>query len=187
LSPIFSSSIKVDCPDGPRYILRHPEKAFAITFPDWDSRFNFLIKFFSGAEARIEPKVFKKTKSMVKELTENYAALQAHYQAAYLGWWGNPCSKEAEKAYNDAKALICKKEFTFKELEINIRKIEAKTKIELKATRKPKTVAMREREPEKKEPLRPPRYMYRKVHREKIFVPETDFDQIEKLITELKI
>jgi len=106
MTPFFSSTKKVDCPDGPRYILKHPEKAFAITFPEWDVRVKTLVKRYSLSEGKAESKILKRTKSIVKNLTENYAALQAHYQAAYLGWCGNPSSKEAEKAYNDAKAKI---------------------------------------------------------------------------------
>jgi hypothetical protein len=117
MTPLFSSYIKVDCPDGPRYILKNPEKAFAISFPDWNIRVRSLIRFFSISEANVGAEIFKRTEAMVKDLTENYAALQAHYQAAYLGWSGNPCSKIAEKKYNDVKAMICRKEFYLKVLE----------------------------------------------------------------------
>lgn len=172
----FSSTIKVDCPDGPRYILKHPEKAFAIAFPEWDVRINALIKFYSGSEARVDAKILKETKSIVNNLTENYAALQAHYQAAYLGWWGNPCSKEAERAYNDAKAVICKKEFALRELENTtlklVNKIEAKQEI---PREKKGRIAKREKR------AGPP------FARERIPVPETVFQNIEELVSKLKI
>jgi hypothetical protein len=117
MTPIFKSTYKVDCPDGPRYFLKQPEKAFAITFPKWDARINALLKFYSENAAKVDSSISKETETIVKELTENYAALQAHYQAAYLGWCGNPCSKEAEKEYNAARKLISERDFTLRKIE----------------------------------------------------------------------
>jgi hypothetical protein len=110
----LSPYIKVDCPDGPRYILKNPEKAFAIIAPDWEVRVKALTKFYGEAEAGIK----KKANSIVKDLTENYAELQAHYQQSYIAFATNPCSKQAETVFNDANAEIRKKEFSLKELEI---------------------------------------------------------------------
>ena len=190
MSPLFSSNIKVDCPDGPRFILKHPEKAFAIAFPDWNVRIDSLVKFYSGSEVKLDPKVSKRTKSIVKDLTENYAALQAHYQAAYLGWWGNPCSKEAEKSYNDAKTIICEKEFALKDVESNTKKIVDSIKPELKA--KPKAAKK-----SWKMPVRPnieKRYR-KKVTRprkgtlpdERFLISESVLKNIQEIVSKLKV
>jgi hypothetical protein len=182
MTPLFSSTIKVDCSDGPRYILKHPEKAFAITFPDWDVRVKTLVKFYSGSEAKVDPVIFRRVKSIVENLTENYAALQSHYQAAYLGWWGNPCSKEAEKAYNDAKAMICEKEFALKELESKTLKIANQIKTQLRTkriTKKKKAKARVRREAE--------RIPYTPSAEGRIPVPETVFENIQELVSKLKI
>ena len=168
-------------PDGPRYILKQPEKAFAITFPEWDARVEALVKFFTGDEAKVDAKIYKKTKSIVKNLTENYAALQAHYQAAYLGWCGNPCSKEAEKAYNDAKALICKKEFTLRELESDTLKIADKIRT---GTKQPKTKkkmgGAKDNTPDLFSAQMP-------FPEEKIPIPEAFIDNIQELVSKLKV
>jgi hypothetical protein len=181
MAPLFSSSIKVNCPDGPRYILKNPEKAFAIAFPDWDVRINALVKFFTGSEVKMDPKIFKRTKAIVKNLTENYANLQAHYQAAYLGWWGNPCSKEAEKAFNEATARICQKDFGIRKLESATseiaKEIEAKRKRELERTDKY----------ESKWTKAKPRYKRRYTRKTRIPIPETAFEKIEALVSELKL
>ena len=128
MTPLFSPYIKVKCRDGPRFILKKPETAFTIAFPEWDVKVKSLIDFYNSIEVTATPEVHKKTKSIVEKLTENYAALQAHYQAAYLGWWGNPCSKKAEKEYNDAKAIICQKEFTLNQLELTTRALYEQSK-----------------------------------------------------------
>jgi len=177
----FSSTIKVDCPDGPRFILKHPEKAFAITFPDWDVRVNALVKFFTGSQAKVDPKILKKTKSIVKNLTENYAALQAHYQAAYLAWCGNPCSKEAEKARDDANKMIREKEFALKEVESKALKIA--DQIRTRQRKKPlpgKGIGGGRGEWEKEIPRIPSR-------ERRIPVPETEFENIQELVAKLKI
>jgi hypothetical protein len=193
MTPLFSSTIKVDCPDGPRYILKHPEKAFAITFPEWDVRVNALVKFYSGSEARVDSKILRKAKSIVRNLTENYAALQSHYQAAYLGWWGNPCSKEAEKDYNDAKATICEKEFALKELESRTLKIANQIKTQLKTKPKPTRGMKKRTVPEKQAEERMPERALKTgippaPHtKERIPVPETVFENIQELVSKLKI
>jgi hypothetical protein len=197
LSPLFSSTIKVDCPDGPRYILKHPEKAFAIAFPEWNGKINFLVKFLSGTEARMDPEIHKRTKSIVEKLTENYAALQAHYQAAYLGWWGNPCNKDAEKAYNDARALICEKEFALKEIEPYTLKIAKKVKSELPKSVEKKAPAAKKAPAKKKGnvgrevpyPKRPsyPKETHEGFGRARVFVPKADLDKIEELVSKLKV
>lgn len=181
MTPLFSSTIRVDCPDGPRFILKHPEKAFAINFPEWDVRINALVKFYNGPEAKVDPKVAKRVKSIVEGLTENYAALQAHYQAAYLGWCGNPCSKETEKAYNDAKDKICEKEFALRELESSTSKLhnEIKTKLAEKPAGKKKAEVGMRRYRAKKPPA--PMTMRR------IPVPESTIDNIQELVAKLKI
>jgi hypothetical protein len=80
IRPFWSPYIPVKCPDGPRYILKKPENAFSIVASDWDVRLKALAKFYGNQELGIK----KKAESIVKDLTENYAALQAHYQQAYL-------------------------------------------------------------------------------------------------------
>jgi hypothetical protein len=198
MTPLFSSTIKVDCPDGPRYILKYPEKAFAITFPDWDVRVNALVKFFSGAEAKTDSKIFRKAKSIVKNLTENYAALQAHYQAAYLGWCGNPCSKEAEKTYNDAKAMICKKEFALKKLESRTLELASQIKTQLKTKPKAPVLLKAAKKKEGKKRVREGAeegleyWDWRSKQEDmltegRIPVPEAVFDNIQELVSKLKI
>lgn len=190
MTPLLSSIIKVNCPDGPRYILKHPEKAFAIHFPEWNGRVKALVNFFSGSKAQVDPKIFKKTKSIVKNLTENYAALQAHYQAAYLGWCGNPCSKEAEKAYNDAKALICEKEFAIRKLESITSKIAHEVKTRLSKTKKKKGSTKKTKEKiayrDSASSARG-RFAMPPPTRERIPVSETVFGNIEELVSKLKI
>lgn len=179
---LFSSTRKVDCPDGPRFILKHPEKAFAIAFPDWDVRINALVKFYNGSEAKVDPKIIKRVKSIVENLTENYAALQAHYQAAYLGWCGNPCSKEAEKAYNDAREKICEKEFALRELESSTSKLA--NEIKTKLTEKP---AAKMKKGSKRKQLEQAKMPPAQITKGRIPVPESTFDNIQELVAKLKI
>jgi len=116
----FSSSsyIKIDCPDGPRYILKNPEKAFSIVIADWDANIKGLLKFLADTQVEIGGEIAKKARSIVEQLTEKYASLQAHYQAAYLNYVANPCSKEAEKTLKVANAEI-------REMASFIREVEA--------------------------------------------------------------
>ena len=180
MTPLFSSTIKVNCPDGPRFILKHPEKAFAINFPEWDVRINALVKFYNAPEVKVDPKIVKRVKSIVENLTENYAALQAHYQAAYLGWCGNPCSKETEKAYNDAKEKICEKEFALRELESSTSKLH--NEIKTKRAKKPaaKMAKGKMKWDRAKIPPAP-------ITKRRIPVPESTFDNIQELVAKLKI
>ena len=120
-----------------------------------------------------------KTKSIVKNLTENYAVLQAHYQAAYLGWWGNPCSKEAEKAYNDAKALICEKELSLKKIELDTKKM--LTEIKLKTKEKPSKKKEKKGKKGAEITIQP---ILGDVYK---FVTEYDIDFIAELVSKLKI
>lgn len=110
------------CPDGrPRFILKNPEKAFEINFPEWNVRVTSLVNILLKFQGSSNQEVVKRTAFIVKELTENYAALQTHYKAVYLGWCGNPCSEEAERRYNEATNLICTKELELQQLERTIR------------------------------------------------------------------
>jgi hypothetical protein len=117
-------------------------------------------------------------------LTENYAILQSHYQAAYLGWWGNPCSKEAEKAYNDAKAMICEKEFALKELESKTLKIANQIKTQLRTKRITKKKKAKAKARVRREAERIP---YTPSAEGRIPVPETVFENIQELVSKLKI
>ena len=141
----------------------------------------------------MDPEVHKKTKSIVEKLTENYAALQAHYQAAYLGWCGNPCSKEAEKAYQDAKALICEKEFALKEIELNTSRITEKVQAELpKKQKKPAKKVAKKAHAMEGSGAGKIRYRIKpscpeEVHSERIFIPMADIDSLETLVSKLKI
>jgi hypothetical protein len=122
VTPRGSSMEKIPCPDGTiRLVLKNPEKAFAIAFPEWQGRIGAIVRFIGGTQGEANGSLSKRTESIVKELTEKYAALQAHYQNAYLGWCSNPCSIEAEKDYSDARKLILKKEMTLQEIEKNAR------------------------------------------------------------------
>ncbi len=112
-----SSMKKIDCPDGPRYFLRNPEKAFAINFSEWNVRISELLNLFSKWTLSGNQEISLKNKIIVKNLTERYAALQSHYQTAYLGWYANPCSKDAEQKFHEAKDLICTKELELTEIE----------------------------------------------------------------------
>jgi hypothetical protein len=111
---------KIDCPDGPRYFLANPEKAFSIHFSEWDIRMSQLLNVLSRVSFSGNQNISVRTGTIVKDLTERYAALQSHYQAAYLGWYGNPCSKDAEHRYHEAKDLICAKELELTKIEKTI-------------------------------------------------------------------
>lgn len=97
MSPILSAYKKVKCPDGPRFILKEPERAFSIHASDWEVRVKALVKFFEKIQTDAEVGIKKRAKSVVKELTENYATLQAHYQAAYVMYASNPCDKKIRR------------------------------------------------------------------------------------------
>jgi hypothetical protein len=115
----FGSDYKeVSCADGPRYILKKPEKAFSIAAPNWDIRIKSLLTYYNTLENSLDIGLKKEIKTLISDLTENYAALQAHYQAVYLAYCMNPCSKEAEKSCLDAMSEIREKEYNLRELEI---------------------------------------------------------------------
>lgn len=118
-----SDHISVKCPDGPRYILKKPEKAFAIAAPDWDVRIKALVKFLDNVQVDVDAGVKKEIKSLVKDLSEKYAKLQAHYQAAYLTFWSNPCNKDTEKACQEAMASIREKDYALAAMEIKIEQL----------------------------------------------------------------
>ena len=117
MNPFSSPYIKVQCPNGPRFLLKDPGKAFSIIVPNFDARMKTLIDFFTKATADVDVNFSKRATAIVKDLTENYALLQAHYQMAYMGLWTNPCSPDSTKAYTEAIAKICNKEFLLRELE----------------------------------------------------------------------
>jgi len=118
----FSPYIKVDCRDGPRFILRKPEKAFSIVVPDWDTRIKAVVKGFKVAEPNLETELRKKVRAIVENLDKHYAELQAHYQAAYLQFCSNPCSRRSNKALERANEEIRKMEFKLREIEIKTEK-----------------------------------------------------------------
>lgn len=121
----FGSDYKeVLCADGPRYILKKPEKAFSIAAPKWDLRISGLTKYYTNIEASIETGIKKEIQTMIKDLSENFAALQAHYQAVYLTYCTNPCSREAEKNCLEAMAEIRDKEYRLRELEVKTEKLD---------------------------------------------------------------
>lgn len=122
--PSFVSPyIKVDCPDGPRFILKKPERAFSIIAADWNARIKAILKAFKLAEANVEVEVAKRFKGLIENLGRNYAELQAHYQAAYLHFAGNPCSKEASQVLAKANDEIRRMEFKLREIEIKTEEI----------------------------------------------------------------
>ena len=83
--PSFKSPyIKVDCPDGPRFILKDPVKAFSIIASDWEARIGAVTEAIGDLETHFGLKVAKTLKSLGEALGNSYAELQAHYQAAYL-------------------------------------------------------------------------------------------------------
>ncbi len=108
---------RIDCPDGPRCFLNNPEQVFAIHFSEWKVRVTELLNLFSRINLSGNQDITVKTGTIVKNLTERYAALQSHYQTAYLGWYANPCSKDAEQKFHEAKDLICAKELELAEIE----------------------------------------------------------------------
>jgi len=117
--PRFSSPyIKVDCPDGPRYILKNPKKAFSIEVADWNARIKTIVKAFQVAKVNFELEIAKKFKSLVENLNQNYADLQSHYLAAYIHFAGDPCSEKANKALAKANEEIRQYEFKLREIEI---------------------------------------------------------------------
>jgi hypothetical protein len=117
VTPLRSSMKRIDCPDGPRFFLKNPEQVFAIHFSEWGVRVSELINLFSRSNLAGTQDITVKTSTIVKNLTERYAALQSHYQTAYLGWYANPCSKDAEKKFHEAKDLICAKWLDLAEIE----------------------------------------------------------------------
>lgn len=123
--PSLGSAYKeVKCPDGrPRFILKKPEKAFSIHAADWEARMKALVKAFEKIQAEVDVEIGKKVKSWVKELTEGYANLQAHYQAAYLMFASNPCSKESEEECQKALKEIRQKTFMLNKLEAKTKKL----------------------------------------------------------------
>lgn len=134
--PIFLSPyIKVDCLDAPRFILRKPEKAFSIVASDWNARIKALIKAFQKFEANLEVEVAKRVKAIVENLGRNYAELQAHYQAAYLQFAGNPCDKKANEALARANEEIRRMEFKLREIEFKTEKFVQSTELRKKKAR----------------------------------------------------
>ncbi len=169
---------RVDCPDGrPRFILKHPERAFLIAFPDWDVRIKALVKLYTGDQAKVDPHVLKQTKPIVKRLTENYATLQANYQMAYLAWCGNPCSPEAEENFNKERAKILRKESTLKKLEIAT--VTFKKNIPKKPKLRKKAAAKRHRVSGEKTVYEP--------EEEALAVPDKTLDLIQKLVSDLEL
>lgn len=118
-----SPYIKVECPDGPRFILRNPEGAFSVAFADWDARIKAVIGAFQAVEARLEIGAAKKFKSLVQNLGKNYAMVQAHYQAAYLQYAANPCSKESNQVLAAANQEIRGLSTELKEIEITTEEV----------------------------------------------------------------
>ncbi len=116
--PFRSPYIKVDCSDGPRFILRNPEKAFLIAAPYWDTRIKSVIDIIKSSSGTIDAEVSKKFQVIAKDLGKNYAELQSHYQAAYLQFVAAPCSKEANASLAAANEEIRKHEFQLREIEI---------------------------------------------------------------------
>jgi len=121
----FGSDYKeVSCSDGPRYILKKPQKAFSIIAPNWDFRIKSLLTFYTNMEQSVDVGLKREIQTLIKDLSENYAALQAHYQAVYIAYCANPCSKEAEKTCQDAMAEIRDKEYRLRELEVKSEKLD---------------------------------------------------------------
>lgn len=119
--PTFLSPyIKVDCPDGPRFILRRPERAFFIIASDWDVRIKAIAKALESIEPSLE--IDKKFTSIAENLGKNFSGLQAHYQAAYLNFATNPCAKEAADFLENANEEIRRKEYNLREIEIKTEK-----------------------------------------------------------------
>jgi adenine-specific DNA methylase len=116
----FSPYIKVECRDGTRFILKEPEKAFSIIAPDWNVRIGAITKALKETEVNLEVK--KKVKAIVEDLDKHYAELQAHYQAAYIQFSTNPCSKESNKALEKANEEIRTMEFKLREIELQTEK-----------------------------------------------------------------
>jgi hypothetical protein len=174
MTPFTKSTYKVDCPDGPRYFLKQPEKAFAITFPKWDARINALVTAYGENAAKLGASISKDTETIVNDLTENYAAMQTHYQAAYLGWCGNPCSKEAEKEYNKTKNMILENDFTLRKIEKDTSEMAEK----LKAAEKSGKLTLKETA--RKTGRVPPPEMT-------IAFAKTYLENIHKLVKQLKV
>jgi cytidylate kinase len=123
LPSFFSPYIRVDCPDGPRYILKKPEKAFTIVAGDWEIRIKTLSMFFGEVEKNMNLDIAKRFRAIVENLGRNYAELQAHYQATYLQFAGKPCDKKAYKIYVLANEEIRGKEIKLREIEIKAEKV----------------------------------------------------------------
>ena len=115
----ISPFIRVDCADGPRFILRKPEKAFSIVAVEWDVRIKAVSEAFAGAKASTNLETAKRLRSIVESLDKNYAELQAHYHAVYLNYCANPCDKEAFESLSKANSEIRRNEFKLRLLENN--------------------------------------------------------------------
>jgi hypothetical protein len=143
MPPLLSAYKEVKCPDGPRFILKEPEKAFSIHAPDWEARVKTLEKCLEKIQIDVDVEIKKKAKSIVKELTENYATLQAHYQAAYLMYASNPCNKKSEEECQEAMKEIRDKTFILSELETKTRNISSSiATVEVKEVHCPKCGAV---------------------------------------------
>jgi hypothetical protein len=122
--PTFVSPyIRVDCSDGPRFILRKPERAFGIMVTDWDARIKAIIKAFEAVGANMDLEVRKRIRSLAQNLGRNYAELQSHYQAAYLSFVAQPCSEQANDALTRANDEIRRLEFKLREIEIETERV----------------------------------------------------------------
>lgn len=137
-----------------------------------------------------------RTKSIVKNLTENYAALQAHYQAAYLAWCGNPCSHESQKTFEQERKRISDKEFALKSLEEQTKKLQIqaeKKAFSLYETPKRKTKAKKERGVNRTlESLPegvniPHKIPAAKKALKELKIPEKIIDEIQKLVDQMKV
>lgn len=117
-----SPYVRIDCPDGPRFILRKPEKAFRTITPDWSTRIRAVVRTLKLAEVNFDVETAKRFSSVAETLGRNYAELQMHYQNAYLHFVASPCSKDASEALGKANKEIRRLEFRLREIEIKTEK-----------------------------------------------------------------
>lgn len=112
-----SEYMVVDCPDGPRFILKKPSKAFAAQAPTLGVRVTASLGSLLHLQPKLDIDVQRKMQAVAGKFDEAYAKLQADYLAAYVAYATSPCDLEARKHLEDANAAIRRSEETLGKLE----------------------------------------------------------------------
>jgi len=116
----ISPYTRFDCPDGPKLVLKKPEKAFSVVAPDWEVRIKAIAEAFGKAQVDLGAELKKKFKTISDSIGERYVELQMHYLAAYLEFATNPCGRQANRNLTKANRDI-------RAMELRLRWIEVET------------------------------------------------------------